>query len=105
MPDNNPESQTVRDCAKLRQECQRALFAHIDEKHDAQMTELGEIKEKLAFQAGQANGARNCGTALNAPIKRDWSGMILKALFTWAPGIALLVVLGLISWLKSKGWL
>lgn len=100
-----PESRSVNDCARLREECREGIFSHIDKRHNAQMLVLGEIKEKLAFQEGRANGIRNCETTLNAPIRRDWGEMFLKTLFTWAPGIALLVVLGLISWLKSKGWL
>ena len=58
------EAQTIRDCMALRQECQRQIFEHIDEKHERVMGVLGEIKGKLSYENGRASA-----TAANAPVK------------------------------------
>lgn len=98
------QPQSVAKCSDLRTACQHEIFIHIDKRHTTQMEALSEIKEQLAFKAGQENGRKVTGE--NSKVgKRDWAGMVLKALFNWGPAALFLIVLGAISWLRSKGWI
>lgn len=58
-----PEPQTLRDCAKLREECQKQVFAHIDDRHEKVMSVLGQINGKLSYEEG-----RRAATGSNKPV-------------------------------------
>ncbi len=72
MPDNpQPEPQTVGKCAELQRACQGKIFDHVDEQHQKVMEGIGEIKEQLAYQKGQANGR---DTSKQPPVSgKRWS--------------------------------
>jgi anti-sigma-K factor RskA len=47
-----PESQTVKDCAALRQACRDAIFEKMDAQHEDVMAALSDIRVKVAEEKG-----------------------------------------------------
>lgn len=103
MPEAVPEPQTLRGCIAAQKECRKEIFKDAHERHTAVMVELGDIKQKLAFTAGQENGRKSTGQ--NQPVvRRWWSSWLGKALFTWGPFLLLVLFLGIKGWLEKMGW-
>jgi len=101
-PPERPQHQNLTECARLRESCQRAIFTKMDDQHACQMKVLVEIKEQLAFARGREAALAGCST--NKGGKRDWTAIAIKFLIAWGPMILLLIALGMISWLRNKGW-
>ena len=110
---HKPESQTLSQCTKI----QSGIFKKMDENHKEIMTEVGGIKVDIAFMKGEKQQADKIATAPPLPFvvsnsvtndetgKIKWKEVIIQALIAWAPGLGILLVLGMIAILKSKGWL
>ena len=109
---HKPESQTLSQCTKI----QSGIFKKMDENHKEIMTEVGGIKVDIAFMKGEKQQADKTATVPSAPIvtnavskhengKINWKEVIIQAMIAWAPGLGILLVLGMIAILKSKGWL
>ena len=92
---NKPESQTVRGCAKLREDCQTKIFEKMDNNHTVQMTAIGKIDTKMAFMDGAASATRPVTNDIkrNGNGKRDWGDFGLKLLVAWVPFIAFIILL------------
>lgn len=124
MPEQpTPEPRTVKDCAQLQKECRAEMFGHINDKHTETQTlvntnhglvmgKLNDIDKKFAYQEGVENGRAAAETNNNPPVVavQPKTGTGLKDIFiklgvTWGPPALFLLILGAISWLKSKGWL
>lgn len=101
-----PESQSISKCAELRQECRDSIFEKMDDHHTKQMDILGDIKQEIAFRKGQEdtrlkniviNSQKKNG---NGKVKDNW----IKFFITWGPPFIFIIILGFISWMKTKGY-
>lgn len=115
--EHKPETRTAQTCMDLREQCQDKIFGAMKKNHDEVMGAIGTIKEDVAFMKGQQAALHPSGSQ-PAPIpvstntvskkengKINWGEVILQVIISWAPGLGLLLVLGLIAILRSKGWL
>ena len=116
---DNLQSQNVGKCAELRETCQHAIFDKMDLQHSDQMTALGKIKEDIAYRKGREEHVME--DILSKFVKRNGNGTVpivnqnfsnnsfkevaIKILISWGPWILFLLGLGIVTWLKSKGWL
>ena len=112
------QSQSVEKCAELRQECRDGIFKKMNDLHAVQMSTLGNIKEEIAFRKGReeklaedilekfvkrnGNGTK---PVFNSNISNNTGDILIKILINWGPWIGLALILGVVSILKSKGWL
>jgi hypothetical protein len=62
-----PEHQTLRDCAALRQACRDAIFEKMGEQHAESMAALTDIRVKLAERNG-----RDSADAIPAAKRWSW---------------------------------
>ena len=88
------EKQSVRECAKQREECQKNIFDKMELLHNKVMKKLGQIDNKMAFQEGQEK-TRNA-SSMQPFFKR--------ALVNWMPAMVFLMILGAMKWGEAKGW-
>lgn len=108
-----PEKQTVSKCSELRENMQGKIFERMQNLHDDQMTAIGGIKEEIAFRKGREEAlvesaltkfqAKNNGN--NPTQSNGTKDVLVKILINWGPWILLLLLLGIISIFRSKGWL
>lgn len=91
---SSPEKQSIGTCAALREGCRSAIFNHMDKQHQEQMTVLGKIEKKMAFQDGQEK-TRNNST---------WVPLIKRSVVMWSPGALFLMFVGFRQWGITKGW-
>lgn len=89
------QPQTLRECAALRQECQRELFAHIDKRHEEVIDAIGEIRTDLAYQKGVAAARNESGQ--HEPVRWSWQKLAgAIAIVTAAIGGAIVAVYELV---------
>lgn len=112
-----PESQSIKGCMGLREECQGKIFKkmddqkeHMEKKMDTQhqtvMGAIGNIDKKFAFMEGQASAQPTRPiTSNHSNGKKEWKQFMIQAVIQWGPVFGLIVLLGLREWLKSKGWM
>ena len=105
-----PESQNIKECSELRQECRNSIFEKIEDHQKILLNELGEIKKDLAYKEGYEEATAqniviNSNNEKNTAEKINWKATVLKMLIIWGGPILFLMILGLIALLKSKGLL
>lgn len=99
MNDDN-QNINVRECSQLRKDCQKEIFNKLDKHHNELMVEIGEIKTEMAYMQGEKEGI-----AYKSKDKINWTKTSLRILIMYGPYLAFFLVLGLVLWLKSEGYL
>jgi hypothetical protein len=122
-PEEQP--QTVSKCADIRDSMQRNIFKQMQDYHITQMSELGGIKEEIAFRKGQEealvknaiaqyqknNGNGNNGNgqkkevAVSTNETKSKKDIMIEILIHWGPSIIFLSALGALFLFKAKGWI
>jgi hypothetical protein len=89
-PPAQPQPQGVAKCAELRGQCRESIFTKMDELHGAQMKAIAGIKESLAYSKGRESAS---------------GSVFLKLLIAWGPFVLFLLILGMVTWFREKGWM
>ena len=101
-----PESQSIRDCSSLRENCQNKILGKMDKQHEIQMLAIEKINISIAYMKGQSDPkVLNATNSVKKNGKRDWIDIVIRMMIAWAPGLVILMILGIVALLKSKNYL